>query len=350
MTHDSPSPDTAKFPATIPANQVEQPFFIVGPGRSGTTLLTSTLNRHSRLCVTPETHFLHYRRRHFGTAAAPPDFESFWQDYTRWPRFKDLDIPVRRCRDRILASGDTSFANIFSIILAVFAEKQGKPRVGEKTPGHTRYLDTLDQWFGSPKVLFTIRDPRASGASQLKTGYRQPELDGRPALQRIVMLARDAAEWVDIYARRWADAAERMDMRMVRYETLVAAPQDEMQAICMFLGEPYESGLVARSRCAPSPASTSGVQEGKTSWTERHLRKSRSAVTTASVDKWRGELSRLEVGLIEAIAGPTMRAHGYRPEANAALRQLGRAILASARLLLKADDAAKRVRQRLLNG
>ncbi|NIP24402.1 hypothetical protein GWN49_04255, partial [Candidatus Bathyarchaeota archaeon] len=34
-----------------------EPFFIVGFSRSGTTLLASLLNRHSRICVTPETRF-----------------------------------------------------------------------------------------------------------------------------------------------------------------------------------------------------------------------------------------------------------------------------------------------------
>ena len=37
---------------------ISRPVFIVGPGRSGTTLLRSLLSAHSRITVTPETHVL----------------------------------------------------------------------------------------------------------------------------------------------------------------------------------------------------------------------------------------------------------------------------------------------------
>lgn len=37
--------------------KLKKPIFIVGPGRSGTTLVRSLLSAHSRIAVTPETHF-----------------------------------------------------------------------------------------------------------------------------------------------------------------------------------------------------------------------------------------------------------------------------------------------------
>jgi hypothetical protein len=48
------------------------PFFIVGSERSGTTMLRLMLNRHSRLCVPPESHFITRLYDRFGT---PPSRE-----------------------------------------------------------------------------------------------------------------------------------------------------------------------------------------------------------------------------------------------------------------------------------
>ena len=45
-------------PATPQAILSEPPVFIVGAGRSGTTLLRTLLSAHPRLAVTPETHFM----------------------------------------------------------------------------------------------------------------------------------------------------------------------------------------------------------------------------------------------------------------------------------------------------
>ena len=47
----------APLTETIPPPSSNGRFFIVGCPRSGTTLLSVALDRHSRLCVPPETGF-----------------------------------------------------------------------------------------------------------------------------------------------------------------------------------------------------------------------------------------------------------------------------------------------------
>lgn len=80
----------------------EPPIFIVGAGRSGTTLIRSLLSAHSRIAVTPETHFLKVAQQNGGLRdGAPAHFEAFWRGFSQSQRFKDLGVSPERCRTYI---------------------------------------------------------------------------------------------------------------------------------------------------------------------------------------------------------------------------------------------------------
>ena len=56
------------------------PIFVVGSGRSGTTLVRAMLAAHSRIAVPPETHYVKFTDSFDAkTRDAPEDFTTFWQ-------------------------------------------------------------------------------------------------------------------------------------------------------------------------------------------------------------------------------------------------------------------------------
>lgn len=70
---------------------VERPIFIVGDGRSGTTLLRGLLSAHSRLAITPETQYMAKAELAGANDAAAPDdagypfaASSSWRFAGRW--------------------------------------------------------------------------------------------------------------------------------------------------------------------------------------------------------------------------------------------------------------------------
>ncbi len=160
-------------PGALEDNAVlrEPPFFIVGSGRSGTTLMRSLLSSHSRLAVTPETRFLKSCLRLGGVSLddQPRDYREFWAAYCRTPRFAALGVTPGHCEGYFPQDRDPGFADMFAALLRAFLDKSGKQRVGEKTPSHLHHAGWLFARFPQARMIAMRRDPRAMIASLLQT-------------------------------------------------------------------------------------------------------------------------------------------------------------------------------------
>lgn len=293
-------------------------FFIVGAGRSGTTLLRSVLSAHSRMSVAPETHFMKRAEEEGLHEGGPRDFDRFWERLIDWVRFRDLGIDPQEARARIDAADGPTFRRVFDTMLRLYGERAEKPRIGEKTPSHTLYLDTLLDWFPDARVIAIQRDPRAVVASQLKTPWGRKQIRPRSLerglflhnrLNAVTFYAKDWAQYYGAVLPRWAQDPR---VHRMRYETLVAHPEEEVRKLCAFLGETFEPRmLVDRSEARiPRPEGRMG-DAVHDKWRARHIGQSASPITSSSLEKWRSELSTLEVGVIEARCSGPMREAGY---------------------------------------
>ena len=323
------------------------PFFIVGCGRSGTTLLQSLLSAHPRIAVTPETHFLK-RADRAGAARreAPADFEAYWRALTAWSRFRELGVDPARVRARIEAAGRHDFRTVFAAMLETYGEMVDKPRVGEKTPGHYRYLDRLFAWFPETRIVAIRRDPRDMVASQLAAPWVADEM--APGRLRAPLIRRLRTFQVAHHAHLWRQTndeiqvAAEADPRIHRvvYEEFVAAPDRELRRICAFLGEAYEPAMLAPRAEAPTQpvATTDRIRSRWGDWAESHRARANAPVSARSIGRWREKLSPAEAGLVEAICGPALARHGYRPEMPKSSRRLFGQTLLQAGL---AEDRAR---------
>lgn len=318
------------------------PVFIVGPGRSGTTLVRSLLSAHSRICVTPETHFLKTAEAHGGLVhGKPADVEAFWAQYAASPRFKDLGVDADRCRRLAEAGGEPTMRSVFAALLTAYGERCGKPRVGEKTPGHWRWLDEIEACFPDARTILLRRDPRAVVASQLKTPWGKPNGGGLFLESRAARVALYAKEWRDLFTSGLVD---RPSVLVVGYEALVADPERETRRICAFLDEDFEPAMLTErsDRSAPPPAAVGDRQGEWSGWAVDHNRKTLAAISTASVEAWRNELGRGEVAMIEGWCAEPMRAAGYPPASSRRRRALGAFGLRAVRALENAEGRARR--------
>lgn len=296
----------------------EPPFFIVGSGRSGTTLLQNMLSAHSRLAVTPESHFCARSERISGVAITEdlPDFDSWREGYAGTNHFASLGIPAERWREALERTEERSFRAGLAAIFEIFAQETGKPRIGEKTPGHSYYARWLLEAFPGSRVIALQRDARAVTASMIKTPWRKPWVDPRVSLinriTRLHAVAVDARGWADVNGRVLPDLKRDSRVMIVRYETLVREPETTLCAICDFLGERFEPEMLGTRdtglRVTPSQL---GWNSDWSSWMVEHQSRASSPASDASLEKWREGLSRTEVALIEALAGEAMHRCGY---------------------------------------
>ncbi len=144
--------------ALIPA-----PIFIVGPGRSGTTLLSKILDAHSLITILPETGM-------FGSLSqygCSEVFENRWQYIAfmndLWNRLRyEKDVASQIVAEE--AQRRPTFTGPARTVLETLGESYAKSRGatiwGEKTPWHLFWLPQIQRLFPSARIIITIRDPR----------------------------------------------------------------------------------------------------------------------------------------------------------------------------------------------
>jgi hypothetical protein len=332
------------------------PVFIVGAGRSGTTLLRSLLSAHSRLAVTPETHYMKWAERSGGFEMAPTDFAPLWEEYMTTWRFEALGVEPQRCREIAAELGGTTCRNAFLAMLVAYGEEVGKARVGEKSPSHVRYLARLFEWYPEARVLVMLRDPRAVLASRLRSPWVTRDITppsvrhGLAVQSRLHAVASDVAGWAGVYRDHVPPWLADPRVRVVAYEALVADPEAEVRAVCEHLGEPFEPAMLERRSSGTVPMPAAEVPDAQLADYQReHHAQTLRPISADSLEKWKRELSTAEVAIVEGVCEELMVQWGYTPTLSAPARAAGRA-LSMAVLAARRVERAARARAGTLKG
>ncbi len=348
---------TEAVPVSESEHRLHRPIFIAGAGRSGTTLLRSLLSAHSRVSISPETHFMQ-RAEQWGLSdrEGPENFDQFWERFTSSVRFRDLGIEAEYCRELINHAENPTFRAIFEAVLVAYGRRVGKERIGEKTPGHVHFIPHLLSWFPDARVLILRRDPRAVVASQLRSPWVQERITPRSMKEGLVVgsylhqVAYYADDWQRMYDEVVPASGQDGRVLVVQYEELVRRPEGEIRRICAFLDEAFEPAMLdGRSdENVPIPASTHDLNnEYWREWRKKHHAKTLRPISTQSLEKWRLQLSEREVAMIEGHCASRMQLAGYRPTLSASRRRAGRRMV---KTLLSAERAEVSVRDLLQDG
>jgi hypothetical protein len=262
------------------------PVFIVGAPRSGTTLLRVTLNRHSQLAVCGETHYfqrVYSRRRAFGDPGTVQNRARIVGAYLAIEAVRRLGMDSAVLRERLMREG-VSWRALFASMIQAYADFHGKPYSGEKTPQHALHVKTLCEWFPDCTIIHLIRDPRAAVCS----------LTHMPWASRSVLMG--ARTW-RLFNTAACAVSARSNYVRVKYEELVARPEEQLRRICGHIGLEYQQALLKPDAAEFDPA--------------RPVHRAYEKMTAARTALWRKELEPWQVSAIEAAAGNRMEEFGY---------------------------------------
>jgi hypothetical protein len=304
--------------------------FVVGVSRSGTTLMRNILERSDRIALAIENHFLghileregaRYYFRHAGDLAQDEtlrkivdmiysgEFQkrSRWREVSPYWRWLTAHVEAEELTRRLLAlsPADRTERGLMATFMRVYADKQGRPIMGEKTPAHLAYVDTLLEWFPNGRVVHMIRDPRAVYVSDLHrrmTKRRAPYswLIRIPFALSAVLLVQ--VTWV------WAGAARRDRYlkrrypdryRLVRFEDVVSEPDKTLPALFAFLG-------------VTPPADPTAVKVYA-----RGFRWGAEGLDSAAASRWREHIRPFPQRWLKFWLGSYMRRFGYTDEGSA---------------------------------
>lgn len=301
------------------------PIFVVGPSRSGTTMLSKMLGRHSLVEMAPETHFfddLRPRLRGDRLAGLEPAALAAAVDHFRaltHRAYGKRGDPERGwlTREALLARAEAGGGTpeaLFAAYCQLHAEHHSPAAAvwGEKTPRNAFHIDEILAAFPDARVACMLRDPRACVASYRDWTYqgdgsaRDADPEFRAAAEADYRRAQ-LSYHVVIATLTWRatvnlmlDAAARHGperVRVLRYEAVVADPEAALRGLAAWAGLDYEPDMleVPLVNSSYAPAAGGGVDARATA-------------------RWRGKLSDREVNVIQRVAGPAMARAGYAPQ------------------------------------
>lgn len=235
---------------------IENPIFLGGPGRSGTTLLLRVLSTHPDVTWFSGWTARFPTRPWLAAASRLNDIEPLeraTRKTRRWPRpaeaynLWDFYFPgfSAATRDWTESDVDTEAARRFLALIDAHQRWHGKPRFLTKYTGWPRFA-FLRGLRPDARLLYIDRDPRATVASYVKQKWwfrRDPQgLAAMSWQQRLEFYAR---KYLDYYAAKGGFVAGR-DYIQLHYEKLVADPIAAMRTLCEQVGLTFSDKFARR--------------------------------------------------------------------------------------------------------
>ncbi|MBW2388098.1 MAG: sulfotransferase [Deltaproteobacteria bacterium] len=243
--------------------------FVIGPPRSGSTLLTRMLGAHSKIHAPAEPHLL-----------TPLAHLGFYANVDRAPY--DPVIARAGIREVVndLPQGETDYLEALRAYTDTLYRKllapSGRELLLDKTPAYALILDFAALLYPKAKFVVLTRHPMAVWSSYVTSffdGDHEVAHNHNPLLERYLpAIARFLRE-------------RPVDLHPIRYEELVSDPEAQMEALCAYLAIPFEPGMVNYGDQAGGAKSAArGLGDPMTVAAQ-------SRPTTASLAKWARDMT-----------------------------------------------------------
>jgi hypothetical protein len=200
-----------------------------------------------------------------------------------------------------LLASDRSERAVFQAFLRIYADRRGKAIMGEKTPAHLAYVETLLAWFPAARVVHCMRDPRAIYVSELRRRAEDPaslpyrQLVHAPRLLAAFVLLQVTWAWaMAVHRHRTLSRHYPGRYQLLRFEALVADPEATLADLCRFLGVALEPRMLEQR------VTSRGANVGSTGF------------DAGAADRWRTVISGRARRAIERLLGHRLEELGYR--------------------------------------
>jgi hypothetical protein len=275
--------------------------FIVGCPRSGTTLLKRIVDAHSQIAVVGETDWI---ARFFETRTGltpdglvTPKLIPRLFEHTRFYTFK---IGPEELEELLSSSEPIPYARLVSAFFDAYGEETRKALAGDKTPDYVLKMHTLHTLWPAAKFVHLIRDGRDVCLSLLDWKRKAAKLAKRYPTWADQPVATAAKFW-ERHVRLGRETGCELGPELyheVRYEALVAQPEQECATLCAFLGVPYEPGML---RFHEGRTRAEAGLDAKNAWQP----------ITPGLRDWRIQMSAEDVECFEATVGDLLDELGY---------------------------------------
>ncbi len=269
--------------------RIDLPVFIIGVGRSGTSLLQSMLHAHSKFIFLPETQFLRkYVLRH----SPYQKLNNTDKETLREKLKKDEQFSRTKIRPESIIENSKTLIDCYWNLLSGSKQKETR-YFGDKDPRLIDYLSELNIIFPSSKIVHIIRDPRDVILSRTKADWSK----NRPFFMQIFMYRTQLER-----GRRAGKKLFKSNYYELYYEDLIENPVETLEGLCKFFDVPFEKKMLEFGNAAKDLVDAKEMQ-----WKKETL----GPLLNNNKDKWKTKLTNDQVYLIQEICSRSFISHPY---------------------------------------
>ena len=273
----------------------DAPVFVIGCGRSGTTLLYHMILSAGDFAVyRTESNAINLLEPRFGDLSVRRNRERLMEAWLDSKLFSVSGLDAEEIRAKVLEKC-TNGGNFLRVVMEEIARKQGVRRWADCTPEHLLHLPRIKGTIPDALIIHIIRDGRDVALSTEKQGYIKPlPWDRTPR----TMVAGLYWEWIVNRGRKDGRDLGR-DYIEVHFEDLVSDPPKVLARLGEFIDHDLDYERILK-------VGIGSVSEPNTSFHDNSRGKSFSPV-----GRWREKFSPENLVTFEALVSETMEELGY---------------------------------------
>jgi len=281
-----------------------QTHYILGIGRSGSTLLTTSLNAHSQIKAIPEVPIVTFFAHKYGKIKSEnSELEKNAKEYLEAIQKIRPKHLVNLYAEKLI-TGELKYNSYSEFLKVIFSnfdilEKQGHyPIVVDKNPYYTFHYDALCKLTPNAKFIVLVRDYRANILSRKKkTLNKSGNIIFNAFLCRL-------------FFKEINSFRSNKNCLLVRYEDLVSNQVETLTSICQFLDIEFEQNLIVSG--IQNDISSNVESEKSKKFIKDHFSELKNPVHSGNTEKWKIELSQEEIEICDAICSQEANTLGYK--------------------------------------
>ncbi|HVP54247.1 MAG TPA: sulfotransferase [Candidatus Eisenbacteria bacterium] len=269
------------------------PVFVLGCGRSGTTLLYHMLLSAGNFAVyRTESNAINLLEPRFGDLRVRRNKERLMQAWLASKLYERSGLDAQSITAKVVAECRNG-GDFLRIIMTEMARQQNVERWADCTPEHLLYLPRIKETIPDALIIHIIRDGRDVALSTAKLGYvRRMWWDHTPN----VMVAGLYWEWM---VRKGREDGRKLgqDYIEVRFEQLISDPRSTLATLSRFVEQELDYDQILK-------VGIGSVSEPNTSFkgTSRKFDPLR---------RWKSGYTPEHLAMFEAMMGTTLQELGY---------------------------------------
>jgi LPS sulfotransferase NodH len=269
------------------------PVFVLGCGRSGTTLLYHMLLSAGNFAVyRSESNAINLLEPRFGDLSVKHNKEKLMVAWLASKLYERSGLDAESIRAKVIAECRNG-GDFLRIVMTEMARQQNVERWADCTPEHLLHLERIKETIPDALIIHIIRDGRDVALSTAKQGYvRRMWWDRTPN----VMVSGLYWEWM---VRKGRQDGRKLgqDYIEVRFERLISDPRATLATLGEFIGQELDYDHILR-------VGIGSVSEPNTSFKD-------SSGGFNPLRRWEKGFTPENLAMFEALVGTTLQEFGY---------------------------------------